>query len=121
MSFPMIQFKATNTHLDGAWQDLVEQKFRPLEKYIEGKSDLKCQVEFEKIVSHQKGDVHRVEVNLYAGGKLFRAEATERSFEIAIDEVKKEIERELGKNHDKRDTLVKRGGRKIKEMLRFME
>lgn len=119
MAFPMIQFKATNTHLDGAWQDLIEQKFKSLEKYLGRASDTKCQVEFEKTAPHQNGDVHRVEANLYVDGKLFRAEATEHSFELAIDAVKADLDRELGKSHQKKETLLKKGGRKIKEMLRF--
>lgn len=119
MAFPMIQYKATNTHLDGAWQDLIEQKFKSLEKYLKGATDTKCQVEFEKTAPHQNGDVHRVEVNLFVSGKLFRAEATEHSFELAIDEVKAELDRELNKSHKKSETLLKKGGRKIKDMLRF--
>ncbi len=115
----MIQFKATNTYLDGAWQDLVEQKFRTLEKYLGKGTDTKCQVEFEKVAPHQSGNVHRVEANFTVEGKLFRAEATEQSFELAIDEVRKELDSELKKAHQKRDTLFKKGGRKIKEMLRF--
>lgn len=119
MTFPMIQYKATNVPLEGTWQDLVEQKFRTLEKYLGGQSDVKCQVEFEKSAPQQSGDVHRVEANLTVGGKLFRAEATESSFELAIDTVRQELDRELGKSNEKRDTLIRRGGRKFKEMLRF--
>jgi len=119
MAFPNIQFKGTNVQVEGVWQDLVAQKFRTLEKYLGKVTDAHCQVEFEKIVSHQNGDIHRVEANLYAGGKMHRAEATLGSFEAAIDVVREELDRELAKTNEKRDTLVKKGGRKLKEMLRF--
>lgn len=118
MSFPLIQYKATNVHIEEAWQTLIEQKFQSLEKYL-GKGEVKCHVEFEKIVSHQKGDIHRVEANLTVSGKLFRAEATEQSFELAIDKVRSELDSELAKAHQKHDTLVKKGGQKIKDLLRF--
>ncbi len=119
MTFPTIQFKATNVHLDGKWQDQVIHKFKSLEKFFGSQTDISCSVEFEKITAHQSGSVCRVEANVYANGKMFRAESTEHSFEHAIDVVQKDIERELGKAHAKHDTLVKRGRRKIKEMLRF--
>lgn len=115
----MIQFKGTNVSVEEKWQSLVEQKFNALGKYIGSETDVSCQVEFEKIVSHQNGPIHRVEANLFVAGKLFRAETTEESFELAIDVVRQELDRELAKTNEKKETLLKRGGRKIKDMLRF--
>ena len=119
MSFPIIQFKATNTELIGELQDILENKLRSLEKYLGDETDLKCAVEFEKITSQNSGKIYRVEVNLYVKGKLHRAESTETTFEEAIDEVRNELDKELRRSNKKRDTLMKKGGRKIKEMLRF--
>jgi ribosomal subunit interface protein len=121
MTFPIIQYKATNVSLDPSWQTLTEQKFRSLEKYINNGTDAQCDVEFEKETGdhHNAGKIHRVEVNLFVGGRLYRAEASEESFPKAIDEVRAELDRELAKANEKRETLIKRGGRKIKEMLRL--
>jgi ribosomal subunit interface protein len=120
MAFP-IQFKATNVQTESKWQDLVEQKFQSLQKYIGKATDVKCDVEFEKETGghHNGGMLHRVEANLFFGGTLHRAEASEESFEKAIDAVRMELDRELAKAHEKRETMVKQGGRKLKEMLRF--
>lgn len=117
MAFPTIQFKATNTVLEGAWQDLVERKFQSLHRYVGKATDLTCTVEFEKIGVHQNGRVFRVEANFFRDGQLFRAEATEESFERAIDVVRGELDRELARALGKRDTLIRRGGRMIKSML----
>lgn len=119
MTFPTIQFKATNTETDEALQTLLEQKFNSLDKFVGDETDVKCEVEFEKVAPSQSGHVHRVEANLWLHGKMYRAEATEESFEMAIDEVRNELDKELRRANDKRDSLIKRGGRKIKEMLRF--
>lgn len=119
MSFPTIQFKATNTNLDQGLSALVEQKFQSLGKFIGDETDVHCAVEFEKETAHQSGAHFRVEANLTLKGKLFRAEASEESFEKAIDEVRDELDKELRRDNDKRGTLAKRGGRKLKEMLRF--
>ncbi len=119
MVFPTIQFKATNTVLEGTLQDLVVHKFATLERYIGTATDLTCEVEFEKIGLHQNGMIHRVEANFYRDGQLFRAEATEDSFEKAIDKVRSELDAAMNSTLKKRETLVKRGGRAIKDMLRF--
>ena len=78
-----------------------------------------CDVEFEKMTVQQNGNVFRMEANLEVDGKLYRAEATMDSFEKAIDEVRSELDKELRRANSKKETLFKRGGRKIKEMLRF--
>ena len=119
MTFPTIQFKATNVHMEGKWKDQATKKLSALTKFLGNQTDVSCQVEFERMTAHQSGDVCRVEANLYANGKMFRADALEHTFENAIDVVRKELERELSKAHQKHDTLIKRGRRKIKEMLRF--
>ena len=119
MSFPTIQYKATNTELDEGLARLVDQKFESLARYVGEETDVKCEVEFEKETAHQSGEVFRVEANLFLAGKLYRAEASEISFEKSIDEVRSELDKELRRSFKKHETLVKKGGRKIKEMLRF--
>lgn len=119
MSLPIVNFKATNTELDLKLQDLVTDKFKALEKFIGDETDVQCDVEFEKTADHQSGKVHRVEANFWVGGKLYRAEATEDIFEKAIDEVRDELDKEMRRSNDKKASLIKRGGRKIKDMLRF--
>ena len=119
MAFPMIQFKATNTEMIGELQDIMEMKLHSLEKYIGDETDLKCAVEFEKVTAQHSGQIYRVETNLHVGGKLYRAEATETTFEEAIDEVRNELDKEMRRSNKKHETMVKKGGRIIKDMLRF--
>ena len=118
MAFPMIQFKATNTELIGDLQDIMEMKLHSLEKYIGDETDLKCQVEFEKVTTQNSGQIFRVEANLYVGGRLYRAESTETTFEEAIDEVRNELDKEMRRSNKKHETLMKKGGRAIKRMMR---
>lgn len=119
MTMPIINYKATSMDMDGRLQTLVDQKFQSLDKFIGDETDVKCDVEFEKVTDSQTGKVHRVETNLWLAGKLYRAEATELSFEEAIDEVRNELDKELRRANDKHSTLVKRGGRAIKRMMRM--
>jgi len=120
MSFPTISTKATNIDLAGELETLLEQKLEALDKFISDKeTDLKCEVELQKMTDHQSGKIFRAEVNLYVGGKLYRAEATEDQMERAIDVVRDEIKRELRRANKKQQSLMKRGGQAIKEMMRF--
>ncbi len=119
MSFPIIQFKATQVQISESLKTLVEQKFESLEKYIGDETAVYCEVEFERVAPHQNGPVFRMETNLSIAGKLYRAEATRESFEHAVDEVRSELDRELKSARTKQESLMKKGGRKIKEMLRF--
>jgi len=118
MSFTNINFKITNAEVNNNLRDLVANKFDGLKKFI-GEAPFVCDVEFERVTHHNTGNIYRLETNLEVNGKLYRAEATLDSFEKAIDAVRSDLERELRKGNDKRETLFKRGSRKVKEMLRF--
>jgi ribosomal subunit interface protein len=119
MAFPLIHTKSTNFTITPQLRTLLEQKFTPLEKYIDSKSDVTCDIELEKIGDHHSGRIFRAEVNLYTHGTMFRAEATEELMEHAIDVIRDELKRELHHVHDKQRSLVRRGSQAIKNMLRF--
>jgi len=119
MPMPIINYKITNAEVDQSLLDLLEAKFSSLEKFIGDETDVKCDVEFEKVAPHESGRVFRVEANLWLKGVLYRAEATEEQFEKAIDEVRAELDKELRRARKKQQSLIKRGGRMIKNMMRF--
>ena len=119
MIFPNITFKQTNSGIGEATQNTVTQKLTVLQKYMADANDVRCEVEFEKVTSHKSGMICRVEVNLWVEGELFRAENTQTTFEAAIDAVRDELDQEMNKSHKKRHSLMRRGGRKIKEMMRW--
>lgn len=120
MEFPHMNIKGTQYELTSEITDLLEQKLAPLSKYIpDSATDLKCDVELQKITEQQSGKIYRAEINLFINGKLFRAEATEEQMEYAIDVVRDDMKRELRKGFDKERSLAKRGGKLIKDMLRF--
>lgn len=119
MAFPNLTFKHSHTdegrHLEG----VVGDKFDALQKYISDPESARCEVEFEKAAPKNSGDVYRVEANMWVSGKLYRAEATLATFEKAIDEVRNELDKEMRRAHKKRESLFRRGSRKIKDMMRW--
>jgi len=81
---------------------------------------VKCDVEVGKRSEHhQSGDIYRAEVNITEDGKLFRAEATGESINAAIDKVRDEMEKQLRRHKKKKDSLLRRGGARVKGMLKF--
>ena len=121
MAFPDINIKANNIDLTPEMKALINQKLEPLGKFIaDAETDLTCDVEIEKVTDHhQSGRIYRAEINLFVAGTLYRAEGTEEQMEKAIDEMRDGVKRELRKTQDKRESLIRRGGRKIKDMIRF--
>ncbi len=117
MTFPNINYKFNGLAEAQALTDIVEQKCAAFEKYIPENSDVICDVEFEKVAPQNNGQVHRLEVNLSIDGHLYRAVATEESFEKAIDEVRDELDKEIRRAKEKQETLQKQGGREVKEQM----
>lgn len=117
MTFPTIAYKATNTEILPEWKEMFEQKCATLEKYLINHEAVLCQVEFEKETAHHLGKHFRVEVNVSVNGDVFRAEATEESFEQAMATVQREMDMMLRRWRDRQDKEVIKGGRKIKEMI----
>lgn len=101
-----------------ALAEVAEQKLQTLKKFTANSQSVLCEVEFNKVAANQKGNIFSVSANLEVDGQLYRAEATEESFEAAIDEVKAELDKELRREKGKRDTLRKKAGRALKRVLR---
>lgn len=119
MTFPHINVKTTNFTMTPHLEKLIEQKFTPLGKFLNDRTESLCEIELEKVADQQSGKIYRTEVNLQTNGKLFRAEAIEEQIEQAIDSARDELKTELQHTHGKRQSLVRRGGQMLKDMMRF--
>jgi ribosomal subunit interface protein len=115
MTFPTISYKYNNTEGAEKLAALTDQKLQPLGKLIAEDANTNCEVEFERVGAGQQGKVHRVEANLRVDGTLHRAEAVEESFEVAIDEVRDELNKKLRRSKDKSQSLLRRAGQQVKE------
>lgn len=115
-----MNIKATNFSLTPAIEDYVGKRLGVLERFIlEGDESAHAQVEIGRTTKHHKGgDIFRAEINLHIAGKNFYSTSEKEDLYAAIDDVKDEITRELTSWKDKRIGFVRRGGRKIKDMIR---
>ncbi len=117
MTFPTINYKYNGIEEAKSLAAVVDEKLAPLGKFIGEETAAVCEVEFEKMTGHQQGRIYRVEVNLTCNGHLYRAEATESTFDEAVDVVRDELDTELSRAKDKHHTLEKREGRILKEQI----
>lgn len=77
-------------------------------------------VHIERIAEHpQQGKVWRVKLGVTSNGKTMHTEQLGETITEAFDLAKDEMDLRLKDLKDKKRTLLRRGGSKIKEWLRF--
>ncbi|MBI2617841.1 ribosome-associated translation inhibitor RaiA [Candidatus Kaiserbacteria bacterium] len=113
--------KTTDFQMTPEVSEYLSAKLVSLEKYISKDDEsVKCEVEIGRTTEHhQSGPIFRVEINVSIGKKLLRAEATEESINAAIDSAKDEMVKRLRRHKGRQFALLRKGGEKIKNFLRF--
>lgn len=112
--------KATNVELTPAINDYLNKKIAAFDKLInQNDESAALNVVLAKITRHhQKGDIFKAEMNLHISGKVLQASSEEQDIFAAIDLVKDEMMRELKSHKDKRIGILKRGGAKVKQIIK---
>jgi len=112
--------KGTNIALTEAISSYLTEKLSHIEKLLPaGDDSVIAEVELAKDTKHHlHGEVFKAEINLRAGGKNFYAVVHKQDLYAAIDLMRDEITRQLKTGFEKKNTLLRRGGRKAKAMLR---
>ncbi|MDD2753498.1 MAG: ribosome-associated translation inhibitor RaiA [Candidatus Portnoybacteria bacterium] len=113
-----IIFKSKKFILTPSIEDYLQRKINGLGKFLGNFSEetIKCEVEVGRTTGrHKRGDIFRAEINLSAGGRMFRAESEREDLYTAIDEVRNELEQEIKKFKTKKETIFIRGARSIKK------
>ena len=115
-----INERGTNMEITGEIKDFLYKKLAHLDKFIDQTDDsIICDVELGKTTNHHKnGDIFRAEINVFMDGQTLRAVAEEEDLFSAIDIAKDEIVREVKISKDKKISLIRRGGAKIKGMVK---
>jgi putative sigma-54 modulation protein len=111
----------TDFSLTPAISEYLDKRIVHLDKFINPslEESIMCYVEVGKTTEHHKtGDLFRAEITLHIGGKVFRATSEKEDLYSAIDEVSDEITQELKAFKGKRSSLIKRGGAKIKSLIK---
>ena len=118
-----INLQGKNMELTEAIKDYVLKRVTNLGKLLQGIEERggKVLVNFEvgKSTNHHKsGEVFHTDCLIKIDGKEFYGSADKEDLYEAIDAVKDSLYNELNKNKDRSQTLLYRGARSIKKMLK---
>ena len=115
-----IKIRSKNFDITPAIDDYVTKKISTLQKFLNTKEELLCEVEIGRTTNHHKsGDIFRAEVNIIEPGntQIF-AKAEEVDLYTAIDVVRDEAERAIVSRKNKNTTLFRRGATHIKNLIK---
>ncbi len=114
-----INIKTTNISLTEAISDYTGKRLESVKQFLANDTTAKCDVELGRTTTHHRnGDIFRAEIHIVGKDKDLYASAEEADLYKAIDIVRDEILREVRTSKEKKISLIRRGGAKIKSMLR---
>ncbi len=114
-----INIKTTTISLTPAISEYVEKRLRSIESFLQDDPTAQCDVELAKTTNHHKhGDIFKAEVHIVAKDTNIYASVEKEDLYAAIDVVKDEVVRKLKSSKDKRQSLVRRGGAQVKNILK---
>ena len=112
--------KGTGIDLSEAITAAVDKVVASIEKYTDP-SDTSTIVEIEvgKTTNHHRsGEIFRAEINFHSRIGSLRAESEKEDLYVALIAAKDEIVESLRSKKSKRTDFIRRGGLKVKNMLR---
>ncbi len=117
-----IHIKTTNITLTDAISDYVNKRLEKLEKLTSDDPSSQCDVELGRTTAHHnKGEIFRAEVHLIgAGGLNLYSSIEKEDLYASIDEVRDAIVREFTSSRKKNTSRIRRGGARIKSMMKGM-
>lgn len=113
-----ISIKGTNIELTPALKDYAEKRMKGIVKFTDGDADIVMDIG-KSTAHHKGGDVFEASANVVTPlGKQYHAASQKTDLYGAIDDVRSEIVREITSAKGKRDSLFKRGARRVKNILK---
>ncbi len=113
--------KTTNITLSASISEYTEKRLNKIAKFLDDDPATQCDIELAKTTEHhKKGDIFKAEIHIVGSGKNLYATAEREDLYAAIDAVRDEILQELNARREKRISFVRRGGARVKAMVKGM-
>jgi len=115
-----IEVQTTHIEMTPAISEYIDKHMKKLDRFISPQdTSALARVEIGTITrGQQSGEIFRAEINLHVAGKDLRSVSEKDDLYTAIIEARDDLVRSLKKYQDKKRSLVKRGGQKIKSIIR---
>lgn len=111
--------KTTNITLTQAIADYTNNKIEKLNVFLENDPSVQCDIELAKTTDHHnKGEIFRAEIHIVGKNKNVYVSAEKVDLYFAIDQVVDEALREVKSGKQKHIALVRKGGAKMKAMMK---
>jgi len=111
--------KTTNITLTQAISEFTNVRMAKIEKLLSDDQSAQCDIELAKTTDHHnKGDIFRAEIHIVGKSKNIYASSEKVDLYTAIDDVVDQIAREVKSKKQKRMAFVRRGGAKMKSMMK---
>ena len=116
-----INIKGTNLEITESVHEYVNKKIDDLAHYFSDHLEqAKVFVEIGRTTQHHnKGDVFRAEITIKFSGEPIRTEATAEEWHAAFDLAKEEMNMQVVKFKNRKDTFYKKGVRALKNLIRM--
>lgn len=114
-----IQYKIKGAEINDTDKDYASKKAQSLLKYINAdKDNIRFDIEFSEDAKHVSGEVYRVDMVAIAPGLDMHAVGHGETMQAAIDMARDDLARRLRRKKRKDISMLRKGGRMIKKMLR---
>ncbi|HEC94267.1 MAG TPA: hypothetical protein ENI56_02780 [Candidatus Kaiserbacteria bacterium] len=113
-------FNANPKELLDIVRELTDERFASVEHVLAARAELaRLTIDISKETKQRNGRIFKVTGNLIIGAEHYTASTSAETLEQAIDEVRDEILRLLRSSRGKSIRMLRKGGAKIKSLLRF--
>ena len=115
-----IKINAIGVELDEKVEDYLMKKLESLRKFVDFNNDeVVTDIRLSKLTkSRRSGNLYRAEISIMTVGKKYGAKGEKDELYAAIDDMKDVISRKISSHKGRKQSLFKKGGMKIKKMLR---
>lgn len=114
-----INIKATGIELTDAIRDYVDKRLEAVVKLLQDDSASMVNVEVGKTTQHHRhGDIFKADIHITGSHRDLYVSSERSDLYAAIDEVRDEAIRRITTSKAKRLSLVRRGGKRVKDIVR---
>jgi len=115
-----IKINAIGVELDKSIEDYLMKKLESLRKFIDfDNEEVTTDIRLSKETKSRKsGNLYKSEISIMTVGKKYGAQGEAEELYAAIDDMKDVISKKISSHRGKKQSLFKKGGAKIKRMLK---
>jgi ribosomal subunit interface protein len=111
--------KTTAITMTDAISEYVARRLEKITKIIGEDPSIQCDIELARTTSHHnKGDIFKAEIHIVGANRNLYASSEKEDLYSAIDVVQDEILRELKTDKEKKLSMIRKGGARMKSMMK---